>query len=98
MHGTVAVVVEREVEPLLVGAHEAVGVIHAALQTIHGFLLEHALIWPSLHAVKTDPKRHWTAMLGIGIVQQRNLVASQTVEHCLGAGVGDRGLRREHRP
>ena len=53
MHGAAAVLVEGEVEPLLVGADEAVGVVHAAFGTIDGLLLKHALIGPGLHAVES---------------------------------------------
>ena len=93
-----AVIVKGEVEPLLVCADEAVGIVHAAFRTIARFGLQHALIGPGLHAVKTDPQGHWTAMLRIGIVQQCNRVASQAVESRLRAGIGNRRFRREVRP
>ena len=46
VYSAVAVVVEQEVEPLFVGAHEAVGVVDAALGAVAAFLVEHALARP----------------------------------------------------
>ena len=89
MHGAVAVVIKGEMEPLAVFADKAIGVIHATFGAIDGFLLEHALVGPGLHAVKADPQGHGAAVLAVGIVQDGHAVATEIVERGFAAGIGD---------
>ena len=89
MHGAVAVVVEGEVEPLFVGAHEAVGVVDAALRTIDAFFVQDALVGPSLQAVEADPKGQRAAVFRVGVVQHRDRVAAERIQRGFAAGVRD---------
>src|ERR1700674_6023782 len=77
MHGAMPVIVEGEVEPLPVLAHEAVRVVHPAPRSVAALLLEDALVRPGLHAVEADPEGHRAAVLAVRVVQKRDRVASQ---------------------
>ena len=93
MHGAVAGVVVGEVQPLLVGADEAVRIVQRTLHEFAGILRvgagfgdEDALVGPGLAVIETDPEGEGRTTFGVIVMQQGDGATAEREEGGFAAG------------